>query len=215
MTPKIRVQQHPNRIAATGLLASRRIIQVYSRPISKWLGKKFKEYAWYIPGIFRTYTSNEVEYVRYILCQVYTRHIPDIWNELTYSRYISEYSRYIELVVICMEYYRNIQLLQIPDDWHLQQSGSHPAVTGSARAVSYVISALNVRVCEIQVVSARLPLHGASDCYWCASRRGSSVSALKRSYDCPPFGTINLHARARANVRARDIKGELTPLQGM
>ena len=99
--------------------------------------------------------------------------------------------------------------------WHLRQSGSHPAVMGSARAVSYVISVLTVRVCKVQVVSDRLPVHGASDCHLCASRRGSSVRALNPSYDCPHFGTINLHARARANVCARDIKGDLTPLQGM
>jgi len=84
--------------------------------------------------------------------------------------------------------------------------GTDPAVTGSARTVSYVISALTVRVSE---------MYWASDCYWCASSRGSSVSALNPSYDCPHFGSINLHARARANVCAREIKRDSTPLQGI
>jgi hypothetical protein len=99
--------------------------------------------------------------------------------------------------------------------WHLGQSGSHPAVTGSARTVLYVISALTVPVSEIQVVCLPGPLHGASDGYGCASSRGSSVSALNPSYDCPHFGSINLHARARANVCAREIKRDSTPLQGI
>ena len=70
------------------------------------------------------------------------------------------------------------------------------AVTQQSRAVPELYYTVPVR--EIQVVCLPGLLHGASDGYWCASCRSSSVSALNRSYDCPPFGTINLHARARA-----------------
>ena len=59
---------------------------------------------------------------------------------------------------------------------------------------------------------------GASDCYWCVFCRGSSVSALNLKYYCAHFVTIHLHARAPANVCARDLKrrlDDLTPLQGI
>ena len=46
----------------------------------------------------------------------------------------------------------------------------------------------------------------ASVCYWCASRRCSTFSSLNPSYDCPHFDTIQLHARAPANVCARELK---------
>ncbi len=49
---------------------------------------------------------------------------------------------------------------------------------------------------------------GASDCYWCVSFKGSSVSALNLKYGCAHFGTIHLHACA--NVCARDLKWRIT-----
>ena len=51
-----------------------------------------------------------------------------------------------------------------------------------------------------------------------ASSTGSSVSSLNPSYDCPHFGTIHLHARAHANVCARESKRQLDgamPLEGI
>ncbi len=64
-----------------------------------------KEFALYISGIFQTSTCNDSERIR----QAYSRYIPGIGNGLIYSRYsMSEYSRHIDLVVIYMEYSRNM-----------------------------------------------------------------------------------------------------------
>jgi hypothetical protein len=57
-------------------------------------------YVWNIPDI----NLNDSEKI----CKAYYWHIPGMGNGLTYSRYMSEYSRHIDLVVRYMEYSRNM-----------------------------------------------------------------------------------------------------------
>ncbi len=88
---------------------------------------------------------------------------------------------------------------------------SQPEAAG-ALAVRQCQNNLNV-ICAISTncVSQSDNCHwmtasGASDCYWCVSCRGLSVSALNLKYNCTHFVTIHLHTRAPAKVCARDFK---------
>ncbi len=68
LTPEIRVQAHSNSIASGGRFASTGIIQVYSRHITKLLGKNMR-------GIYLEYSRHKLEMTR----KEYVTHILDIY----------------------------------------------------------------------------------------------------------------------------------------
>ncbi len=87
------------------------------------------------------------------ICQAYSRHIPGIMmgNGLTYSRYMSEYSRHIDLVVRYMEYSRNMSEYPTSTDSRcycspLVEGGATVTASGSTARRRLVMSPGQVQV---------------------------------------------------------------------